>query len=157
MGVGKTTTAEAVAHRLERPLSDSDAEISRLAGVDGNAVADRLGIPALHQVERAVLIAALARPEPHVIAAAASVVEDPTVRELLGAAVVVRVDAAPAVVHERQATGDHRRPMSLEELEALASRREPLFAEVESLRLDGTAPTDQLVDEVVDHLDHQMS
>lgn len=157
MGVGKTTTAAALAKALACPLSDSDAEIADLAGAAGVEVAERLGVPALHQLERAVLIAALARSRRHVIASAASVVEDETVRQLLARPVVVVIDAELSVVHERQATGDHRRPMSQDELQTLARRRAPLFDQVADLRIDGAQSTDDMVAAIIAYLDSMPS
>jgi shikimate kinase len=157
MGIGKTTAADALAAKLGRPLSDSDREIEQLVGIDGRLVAADLGVPALHQLERAALIAALARPEPHIITAAASVVEDELIRSLLGNATVVHLDVDDdelATVHQRQAEGDHRRAMPLEELRNLAARRAPLFARVADLRIDATSEPDTIVAAVLDHLGH---
>jgi shikimate kinase len=152
MGVGKSTTAEAVAAELGCPHSDSDAEIRSITGVPGIDVAQRLGVPALHQLERAVLIAALARVDRHVITAAASVVESDLIRELLSYQTVVMIDADLEVIHRRQADGDHRRPMSPEELQALAVRRAPLFAEVADLEVDGANSTETLAAEILAHV-----
>lgn len=142
MGAGKTTLAKVLAERLARPLADSDEELTRFVGVDGAAVAAKVGIDALHQIERALLFAALARPTPQVIAPAASVIEDPLVRQLLASTPVVRVSADLELIHARQRTGGHRRPMPLEELRALDRRRAPLFAEIE----DGAVRSDQPVE-----------
>lgn len=152
MGAGKSTTAEALAAELGCPHSDSDAEIRRLTGVAGADVAARLGVPALHQLERAVLIAALARIERHIVTAAASVVDSELVRELLADQLVVMIDADLDVIHRRQADGDHRRPMDPDELRRLAARRAPLFDQVANLRVDGTKPTEAIVADIVAHL-----
>lgn len=149
MGVGKTSTARALGEALGWPVADSDDDIKALAGVAGVIVADRLGVPALHQIERAVLIAALARTEPHVIAAAASIVDNAPTRELLRDADVIRLNADIPTIHQRQRTGAHRRPMPLEELVALAERREHLFAEVEDLCLDAADPVEVLVTQIL--------
>ncbi len=152
MGVGKTTTAAALAQRLGCPRSDSDLEIERLTAMSGVAVAERLGVPALHLLERAVLVGALARTDRHVIAAAGSVVESETVRRLLQDQVVVMIEADLDVIHARQAAGDHRRPMSPDELRSLADRRAPMFAEVTDLRVDGSRPTEAAVADIVAYL-----
>jgi shikimate kinase len=149
MGIGKSTTARALATRLGRPERDSDRDIETLFGVPGRALADQAGVPELHRLERAVLLGALAGPDPTVISAAASIVEDPRCREALSRrAFTVVLDADIDEVTERMATGAHRRSMSREELEKLIERRRPLFQEAADLRLEATLPTPELVDAI---------
>lgn len=151
MGVGKTTTARALSDALGWPYSDSDTEIEQLTGVPGRVVAEQLGIPALHLIEAALLLGALARPKPHVITAAASVVENKTVTdELVQKSFVVRLRAPVETTLARQSDGDHRRPMTKTELEELMVRREPLFASVEDLTLDAGRSTRELVRGIID-------
>ncbi|MEM7272260.1 MAG: shikimate kinase [Actinomycetota bacterium] len=153
MGVGKTTTGRALAAALGVDYLDSDADIEAATGRTGGEIADADGVPALHRLEAEVLLAALARPEPAVIGAAASVVERDHVRQALDdRARVIRLVVPPEVALARQATGAHRRPMTAEELEVLAARREPLFAAVEDLRLAADRPTAALVDEALGFL-----
>lgn len=150
MGAGKSTTGSALADALGVPFADSDADITTLTGRSGSEIAATDGVPALHRLEAAVLLGALARSQPTVIAAAASVVEDDTVREALARrATVVRLVVPQAETLARQKTGEHRRPMSADELTALAARREPYFQEIEDLRLDATVPTRDLVSEIL--------
>ena len=150
MGVGKTTTAAALARRLGRPLADSDADIEALTGGTGRALAAAEGVSALHDLEAAVLLGALARAEPTVIAAAASTVERPVVRRALGRrAVVIRLDADAAEIRRRQGAGGHRRPMGAAEFDALARRREPMLAEVTDLRVDASRPPDEVVAQII--------
>lgn len=156
MGAGKTTVAEALATRLGSPISDSDDEIQQLTGLSGAEVAHHFGVPALHRLEAAVLIAALARPKRQIITAAASVVEDELVRRLLGPVTVTRIDVDVEVAHRRHEADDHRRPMSIDELQQLADRRYPLFEEVEDLKVDGTADPELAAAQIVAHRDHQI-
>jgi shikimate kinase len=157
MGVGKTTTARALATRLGWPLSDSDDEIEQLTGRSGAEIAAELGVDAQHQLERGVLIAALARPTPLLITAAASVIESDVVRNLLLPPTVVVLEAPAELVLRRQAKGDHRRPMSIQELESLARRRAPLLDQVADLTLDNTKPTDLVVADIMSALGVQGS
>lgn len=151
MGVGKSTTGRAVAAELDRPYLDSDNDIEVLVGESGSAFVEAEGVEALHRLEAAVLIGALAGHVPSVITAAASTVEDDLVRRIVPArAVVVRLDAPLDLILRRQATGGHRRPMNGAELKVLATRREPLFAEIESLRVDASLPTPVLLASIVD-------
>lgn len=153
MGVGKTTTGEALAAELEWRYVDSDVDLERLTGVSGADFAAEHGVPALHELEAAVLLGALSSGEPSVISAAASTVENRLVRELLPLrAVVVRLVLSPSATLERQAQGAHRRPMSEEELVRLAERREPFFSMLEDVRLDAGSSTDELVTAIVEHL-----
>lgn len=137
MGIGKSTVATALATALGRAHRDSDRDLQRLFGRSGAQLADDHGVPELHRLEAAVLLGALAGPEPVVVSAAASVVEDRHCRRALRrTAVVIVLDAPITVVAERMASGSHRRPMPLAELDALAERRAPLFDQVADGRID---------------------
>ncbi len=154
MGVGKSTLGATLSARLGRRHRDSDADITRLFEAAGSAIAARHGVPYLHELEGGVLLGALADPEPLVISAAASVVERPAVREALTTTAFVIVLHAPAdVLASRQqadlARSSHRRPVDLDQLEALIARREPLLAQVADLQIDGTNPTASIVDELL--------
>ena len=149
MGVGKSTTGDALAAELGWDHADSDRDIEMLTGRSGADIAAEHGVPRLHQIEAAVLLGALARPAPCVVSAAASTVEDAIVRDALARrAFVARLLAPAEDVLARQLDGGHRRPMSREEYDELAERREPFFEAVEDLRLDATQPTAALVDAI---------
>lgn len=153
MGVGKSTVGQALAHRLQRPYHDSDGDIERLTGVSGRRWAQSHGVAELHRLEAAVLLGALARAEPSVISAAASVVDDPLVRRLIRLrADVVRLRADLDEIVRRQGQGDHRRAMDRSELQRLAQRREPLFNEVEHVRVDADRSPDRVVEEILTRL-----
>jgi len=113
MGSGKSTVGPIVAERLGRPWSDSDAAIEREAGQTGREVALAEGVPSLHAMEAAHLLAALKEPTPAVICAAPSVLEDTKCLEALerGAATLF-LDVAPAELEPRQASGEHRRSLA---------------------------------------------
>lgn len=151
MGVGKTTAARGAAVALGWKLRDSDADLEALFGVPGATIADESGVAALHQLEAAVLLGALADEGPLVIAAAASVVEDARCRQALGRrAVVVVLEAGIDAVMTRMGVGGHRRPMSRDELVRLAQRRAPLFSEVADLTLDATRSPAELAAAIVE-------
>lgn len=137
MGAGKTTAGTATAQALQRPFSDSDAEIERLFGYPGSVLAQRAGIEALHVIEAAAAVAALVRKQPHVVALAASAVEHEAVRNLLeDRAFVVRVHAPLEVLLERYRRGTHRRAVTEAEVEDLAARRDALFRSVADHAVD---------------------
>ena len=146
MGVGKTTTAAAIAERLGRLLRDSDADIEADTGRTGREIAETDGVPALHALEAAVLLDALADATPTVIAAAASVVDRADCREALVAPYVIALDLDPEPLLARIRSGAHRRTVSLEEIAALIDRREPALEAIADLRLDAQQPTATLVE-----------
>lgn len=101
MGAGKTSVATRVARALGRRLRDSDRELWQRHGQSAAEQFRQAGAGALHAREAALLREALAeRPAP-VIAAAASVVEDPACRAALAGAYVVWLDAPPGVLADR--------------------------------------------------------
>ena len=153
MGVGKSTTAHALAAERGVDVHDSDNDLERLFGHTGAQLATSIGVPELHRMEAAVLLGRLAADEPSVIAAAASVVEDALCRDALRRRAVVLVLRAPiAEIQQRVNTGDHRRTISTDELATMAKRRAPWFAEVSNLDLDALLPTAELVASALEQL-----
>lgn len=101
MGVGKTSVATRLAAALGRPLRDSDEDLEQEYGASAAELYERYGAGELHAREAAQLRdALLERPAP-VIAAAASVVEDPASRAALAQAYVVWLDAPPDLLARR--------------------------------------------------------
>ncbi len=149
MGVGKSTTAAALARALGWPRRDSDTDVETLLGASGGELAADRGVDEQHRLESAVLLGALAAGGPSVIAAAASVVEDRLCREALARrAFVVVLVARVDQLMTRIPTGDHRRSMDGEEVATLISRRERRLAEVGDLTLDATRSTSELVSSI---------
>ena len=109
MGSGKTTVGERLARALGRVFHDSDRSIEGRTGRSGREIAETHGVDALHGLEKEVLLESLARDEPAVIAAAASVIEDGEVRGVLAGVFCVWVTADPGILAERSARGSHRR------------------------------------------------
>ncbi len=99
-----------LARRLDRPFVDSDAALIDDQGRSAAEIAGRDGPATLHREEVAGLFAALTSAEASVVAAAASVVDDPAVRARLGRDDVTTVwlRAAPATLRRRASTGNHR-------------------------------------------------
>ena len=139
MGAGKTTVATRVAAALGRPLRDSDEDLAQRHGRTAADYARQHGAGALHGWEARHLRDALAQHPPAVIAAAASVVEDPACRSALAGAFVVWLDAPAGVLAGRMAAGAHR-PWYGPDPEAVLAgqraRRARWFAEVADLTVD---------------------
>lgn len=156
MGAGKTTVGERLADELGVPFVDGDAALIALTGHDAAAIAAADGVPALADLEARVLLDAIAAPSPSVIAAAASVVDDPSSRRALrepGVA-VIRLRARPRTLAARHAAGAHRRPLGLDLAAAFAVQsraRASRFTAVRPLvTIDvDTAAVDQVVAEAL--------
>ena len=164
MGVGKTTIGAGLAARLGRPLRDSDRDLQAAQNIRGRELARRDGVEALHRWEAEHLLGALDDEEPAVVAAAASVVDDPACREALADAFVVWLQAPARILVSRLSPADHRRPVvaggpgagadaALEAYETLEARRDPLFRQVADATVDaGGAAPDEVVPVVLDTL-----
>jgi shikimate kinase len=155
MGVGKTTVGSLVAQRLDRPLRDSDTDL-RTSHRNARELAVRQGVAALHRLEADLLLDALASPAPLVIAAAASVVDDPSALDALRAPFVVWLWAPPELLVPRLGSGDHRRDLGPDPAAALAElavRRDPGYRAVADARLDvGGRRPEELARAVLDLL-----
>lgn len=151
MAVGKSTVGRAVARRLGRPLRDSDDDLMAERGVTGAQVAVRDGVGALHRWEAAHLRRALASEQPAVIAAAASVVDDPECRAALGDAFVVWLRAPGDVLVDRLGHGDHRRRLGpATDVAALVDERAPRYAAVADAVVDAASrPAADVVSQVM--------
>jgi shikimate kinase len=152
MGSGKSTVGRALADRTGRALIDNDQQLLATTGQTARQLADTLGSDALHDLERAALVAALDHPDPAIITAAASVVEDAAVRELLGRrALVAWLDVDPAVSAQRVGAQRHR-PLgddAARVLHAQAKDRAALFAEVADVVVMADRGVDELVNEIL--------
>jgi shikimate kinase len=117
MGSGKSTVGRALAEELGWPLLDNDALVRETVGRGGAEIFRSGGEAALHEAEQEALVAAIRRPAPAVITAAASVVDDARLRSMLPHAgtvvwlratvetIVDRIDAS-AGIGRRSDAGD---------------------------------------------------
>jgi shikimate kinase len=133
MGSGKSNLGRRLASSLGRELFDSDLTIEAKTGRKGREIAATDGVDALHRLEREALIEALARGEAAVIAAAASVVDDPATRDALEGVFCIWVRADPRILEERASRGTHRRAVSSSEH---LERRNSHFAALADLVVD---------------------
>jgi shikimate kinase len=155
MGSGKSSVGRALAKRTGWPFHDNDALLEEATGRTARELA-AAGEATLRGAESAALRAALAVPQPAIVAVAAGVVLDPADRAVLAAASdVVWLRARPATLHARLASAedDHRPWLDrdpagwLRETDAL---RAPLFASVADLVLDvDVASSDEIAGRIL--------
>jgi len=150
MGSGKTTVGERLAVALDRVFHDSDRSIESRTGRSGREIAQTDGVDALHELEKEVLLESVAHDDPAVIAAAASVIEEPEVRGALARTFCIWVTADPKILAERSVRGSHRRPVApSEHLE----QRDRLFREAADVVVDtGDRSVEESVASVLDSL-----
>ena len=141
MGSGKTTVGRALAAELGLPFSDSDAAIEHERGATVQELAAELGVEEMHELEARHLLRALAAPEPSVIAAAASTIDDPACRAALTAPGVrtIWLRAAPDVLAGRFDRQRHRPRFGRAPRDLLAEQaeaRDALFRSLHPIELE---------------------
>ena len=152
MGSGKSTVGLALAHQLGWHLNDSDEQIQLSTGRTVRELRDEVGVDEMHRVEAEHLLSALVRPEPSIVCAAASVVDNPRCRKALSTPSVVTIwlRATPDTLARRFPNNDHRPaygddPRSF--LAEQASVRSSLFAGVSNVVID---VDDRSITDIVD-------
>ena len=135
MGAGKSSVGRILAHRLDRPLLDSDEMVEQRTGRTVREIWADGGEPAFRALETEVLADALHSDQPSVVAAAGGVVLSEANRGLLQSsdAHVVWLLADVEVLLQRVRNGMHR-PLLDEDpegaLRAMFDTRAGLYKEV---------------------------
>ena len=139
MGSGKTTLGTALAQRTGWPYHDNDALLARTTGRTARELALE-STHALRDAEAASLRLAMREAEPAIVAAAAGVVLDRSLRaELRRAGIVVWLHAPPAVLADRAERRPHRPWLDGDAAPWIAEasvEREPLYRQVAELDVD---------------------
>jgi len=152
-GSGKSTVAAAVAERLGRPLVDLDVDITQRQGAQPAQIIEARGEVAF-RADEAAAVALACGVDGAVIATGGGAVIDPLNRWALWAAgVVVWLDAPNELLLSRLAVHDETRPLlSGDAAGRLASQRarRERFYRAADVRVDASAPTDVVVEAVVE-------
>ena len=154
-GAGKSSIGAAVAERLGVPFVELDELIVREAQMTLSTIFEIHGERYYRGIEREVLRRLLAAGKPMVIATGGSIVTDPETWGLLRSrARTIWLKAAPQDHWSRVvAQGDVRpmrdRPRAMNELQALLTRRQPLYEMADEVIDTAGRPPPAVVDSVV--------
>jgi shikimate kinase len=140
MGAGKSTIGRRLASRLGWVFWDNDEALRAATGRTAAEVQQAHGQADLHRLENDLLRQALARRDPAVLAAAASVVFEP---ELIDGVLTVWLRISEAMEAANLARSEqHHRPLPTDPdtlLRQMAAQREPLYARVADITVDVAA------------------
>jgi shikimate kinase len=152
MGSGKSSVGRLLSERTGWPYLDNDAFVEAASGRTARelAASDADG---LRRFERDALIKALQHPPAVIIGAAAGVVLDPTIGELLSGSFVVWLRAEPATLAARAAGARHRPWLDADAvkwMEEAAAARAPAYRSLASLEVwtEDRSP-EQVADEIL--------
>jgi shikimate kinase len=152
MGAGKSSVGAALSRRTGWPYLDNDRLVRETTGRAPEVIDAQDGEAALHAAESAALHAALARPGPMIVGAAAMVVDDSaSVARLRALPGVVYLRARAETLRSRIGSGAGRRDEAVEPgwLEARLARRDARYRDLAALTIE----TDQrTTTEVVDRI-----
>ena len=149
-GAGKSSVGRLLASRLGVPFADTDELVEQAAGKPVGDVFVEDGEQVFREFERGAVSRGRDRvgPDGGVLALGSGAVLDPDVRRMIGARVVVYLEAAFATVARR--TGMDRPRVVVPgnprgRLRAMLEERRPVYAELASV----TVPTDGMAPEEV--------
>ena len=152
-GSGKSTVAATVAERLGRPLIDLDQDIADRLGAHPSEIIGARGEAAFRAAEAAA-VALAAQVDGAVIATGGGAVIDPLNRwALWNAGIVAWLDAPDEVLLSRLAAHAEDRPLLVGDaagrLATQRTRRERFYRAADA-RIDAAAPTDAVVEAVIE-------
>jgi shikimate kinase len=153
MGSGKSSIGVPLAERLGLSYVDNDDELERRTGRDAREIAAAEGPDALHDAEVMSFLQTLAREQPAVMSAPASIVLDPEMRSRLRHQFVVWLDTDVEALARRLEKKDHRPAIDgapREYLDRQRRERAPLYREVAScvVQRRGDEPKGPIVERI---------
>jgi shikimate kinase len=161
MGVGKSSIGRRLAHALDLPFRDADAEVESAAGRSIAEIFDQYGEPAFREGERKV-IARLLDEGPHVLATGGGAFMNDQTRALIkDKAVSVWLKADLEVLARRVSRKSDRPLVSgrdpLEVLQAQATVRYPIYEQADIIVETGDTPHQVAVESILEALQQHVS
>jgi XRE family aerobic/anaerobic benzoate catabolism transcriptional regulator len=138
-GAGKSTLGSHLAHRLDVPFIELDAEIERDFGLSLSEIFALSGQSAYRRSERRAFDGVLGRHPQFVLAAGGSIVAEPeTYDELLSRCFTIWIKSSPEEHMSRVIAQGDLRPMSdnkeaMADLERILAARAPLYARADAV------------------------
>jgi len=136
-GAGKTTVGRAVAHKLDIPFIDVDAQVAQRAGKSVPEIFLEDGEAAFRELELQATLDCLSRPG--VVSLGGGAVMNPLIRRALGAHTVVWLQVSAAQATRRVGLNSGRPLLTgnvRSRLVKLLNERTPLYADVASITID---------------------
>ena len=153
MGAGKSTVGKRLARRLGLPFVDADEEIERAADHTISEIFDRFGEPAFRDGERRVIARLIDGPVKVIATGGGAFMHDATRALILERCTAVWLDADIATLTARVGRRDTRPLLRTGEpkavLEALAARRNPVYAEAHLRVPTEPVPHEEVVERIV--------
>jgi len=161
MGVGKSSIGRRLAHALDLPFRDADAEVETAAGRTIAEIFAQYGEPAFREGERKV-IARLLDEGPHVLATGGGAFMNDQTRALIkDKAVSVWLKADLEVLARRIARKSDRPLVTgkdpLEVLQAQAAVRYPIYEQADIIVETGDTPHQVAVESILEALQQHVS
>jgi shikimate kinase len=136
MGAGKSTLGKILSRKLEWPYIDNDVDMAQQTGLTLEELS-KLSVAELHKIEAEFIQRVLQMDAPFISGAAASVIENVSIREMLKSAYSIYLSIPVEMAILRASAGTVGRQAISEEGEKILReryiRRDPLYREVASL------------------------
>lgn len=161
MGVGKSSIGRRLAHALDLPFRDADAEVEAAAGRSVADIFAQYGEPAFRDGERKV-IARLLDEGPHVLATGGGAFMNDQTRALIKERAVSVWLKADLDVLARRVSRKSDRPLvagkdPLEVLKDQAAARYPVYEQADIIVETGDTPHQVAVESIIDALRRHLS
>jgi shikimate kinase len=156
MGAGKSTVGRRLARRLGLAFVDADEEIERAADRTVTEIFDRYGEDAFRDGERRVIARLIEGPAKVIATGGGAFMDEETRALILQRCTAIWLDADTETLLKRVARRSHRPLLRSGEpkavIEALAERRNPVYAEAHLRVTTEPVPHEAVVDRILDAL-----